>query len=333
MIELTGYSALASIPQYMLDNLERIEDINEDTKFFLALEDIETYCDKLLLLSKAQEHITMYGITGNILKTYSTELLNTCAIELTVHTDAVVALEGISDWVMKIYNAIRDAIDKIIEWIRTDSYFSRWTNKCERYRVKIGELMATVVRQHSVVNELIYRTHRIVGHPYSNCTELISTATNIANKLNTVTTTNKFGELNIIDIFGADLLKCGFTVDSGVLQRPTSLGMKTATIGDLLWNPQKVYATGPSIITLLSKHTFIDKLIYSLKRSIRNTETQLNSLIRTNSTDPVAINNMKKEIAGMKCIRMISVYTIDISSSLAYQWINMANKFTIAKGK
>lgn len=330
MTEFTDYAVFAALPLYMLTSLETIEDLQLEDKFFTSIEEIYDLCDQAKLLNNAYKHIQMYGISEPVLETYSTELLESFTFKLTAESDTIVALEGIGEFIKRVYNSIKEALRKLWEWLRTDSYFSRWTNKCERYRVKIGELLATTVRQHSAVNEQTFKSFTIIGHPYSNYTVLLTALLNVTSKINIISSTTKFGDLDIIGLFGADLTKCNFTFENGNMQRPTNLNMKTATLGTLLWNPQKVYATGSNLLALLSKHNFIDRLIYSLQRSIKAADNELNNLIHSTTPDNNTLESLKKELAGLKCIRMISIYTIDVSANLAKQWIIMANRFGTA---
>lgn len=329
MQELPEYQNLIHLPVNNIDALYdfdlawRIVDIEDRIREITKL-----YSDAQSV-RKTIYNMRLYGCCHTIPALSSSATTESLNMILSSGADYDVVMEGIGSTLRSILTAIRTALERLWDWLHTDSFFSRWTNKNEHYIIKINSLLSGPARNYALVNSDAFLKTEMFGYSYDDFSIRFECGKEILALLKTMTTSTTFNTINIEELFGAPLKKVGFLFVDGSMRKPASSPYRRMSLSAMRWSPSKVIYFGKPIVDdLLTSHTLVDSLLIALKKQIKNSIVCVDrAMVDKNDTD---ITPLQDTLAGLQCVRVISEYTLHMIGGLAHQWVSMVELFSFS---
>lgn len=305
--------------------------INES---YNVLDELTTFIadkyESLESIYKLKRRIEVYGIAESSFENLSTELKEKYNINITKTTEPIIAIEGLGSFFISIINSIKNAISRLIEWLNTDSFFSRWINSNEYYRLRISRLLSGPAKDYGMSNKEAFANSIIYGFSYPVYSSRLNNLISLNRKISTVSNLPDYSVIHIQNTFGKELIELGFTFVDGNLYAPTRVDYIKVPARGMLWTPDKVYNIGFRVLKeLLSENLPMTKLGYSLGRSLNAANRKLNEIEVSQSTEN--LTKLKAHINGIICIRRICEEARKSSGSLARQWVQMVELFRFDK--
>lgn len=316
------------------DNIMKEEFLNSMENIVPAFAEIDNLYQQLSIVAKAHKYIILHGITNAAIDDFGSSL-ETLGIEISSNTNITQCLEGLGAVIVRFWTSLKDVINRLMEYLRTDSYFSRWTNLNEMYRIKVATLITARERYYALIDETKFYHKQVLAIPYLAYVNKLNATASITSKLNLLGST-PYESIDIKERFGSDLEALGFEVEGDQMVPPETRGFVAGTLMQLQWTPAKVhYCTDILYRRILLPHLQIDRLLYQMTRTLQTALTECKAVLSASvdGSDISRINTAKARVRNLRAIKNITQYCIATTRVLSVQWIRMVELYDLSKVK
>lgn len=239
------------------------------------------------------------------------------------------SMEGISEAVSKLWDALIKIISKLLQQMREDPYFSRMVNRNEKYRIRVIEARVGKAKDHTLADQQAFADTIVHGFTYDVFRARMTAVANIIARIKNLNPSTA-GDYDLKGKLQTDLTALGFTFSGDKLHNPTYVDYRKLTASAMMWTPTKVYTFA---------NMFLDKILientnlYKIRRQIQERLQKLEQLCKTNRDLGIKedIEKSQKELTNLKQLNTVVSYTLDAATGLARQWLAMVESFKIQK--
>ena len=302
--------------------------------FTPVFDELDKICEQLSTVAAAHKYIILHGITNAAIDDFGVSL-EAFGIEINFNSDVNKCLEGLGVLITRFWTSIKEAISRLIEYLRTDPYFSRWTNLNEMLRVKVSNLILARERYYALIDDTKFYNTKVLAIPYAPYLSKLNATALLTGKLNLLGGT-PYESINVRERFGQELEALGFVGTSGVYVPPENHGFVAGTLRDFQWSPSKVhFCTDTLYRKLLVPHLNIDRMLYQMNRALKLAMDECSAVLRgsIDGDDTTRVNAAKARVQNIRAIKNIAQYSISMTRILATQWIRMVELYDLSKVK
>ena len=300
------FANMPKVDVFSVDTLNRELSITNIDK---TLDFIETQFNVLDSLEEQKRNLIIHGSTENI----------------------DTALEALSQSMKAIWEGIKAAFIKILEWLGLDTYFTNWLSTSRSRLVNMEKLIKTKERFYTNADATKFKQYEIVGFDFNTYSKLLTNLYNASQKINSMCTGSiPYERIDVENTFVRDITPLGFVVKDGEIYEPSAIGVDKKSLESLGWSPTSVHLVTSRLHTLLMYTIKTDSIGASLG-SILNASIKMcdDNLNPNTESDANQLAIAKKRLANIRKIRKICAWIITYTSVMTRQWTAMVNKFDI----
>ena len=308
-VDITAFANMPKLDVFKMDTVMRENSLR---LFDEQLDFIEFKFVELDALNKQRSHLIVHGSSEDI--------------------NIGQSIEAISQTIRAVWESIKAAFLKILEWLGLDSYFSQWLNSTQRRLSEIERLNLTKSKFYTKVDSEAVKAAEVVGFTYSKYLSLLHVVSTLSQKINnTCVGSIVYENINIEQMFGRETTALGFAYREGQMFEPSSIDVERKSIGGLGWSPASINGVYTQLHAVLMHTVRTDRIGTTLSAVIKESIKMCDDNI-----DETAASNLekliiaKKRLATMKCIRKIIAWDMTYTNIMSRQWVHMVNKFNIA---
>ena len=306
--DITAFANMPRLDVYKMDTVVRENSLKV---FDEQLDFIEFKFAELDSLNNQRSHLIIHGSSEDV--------------------NVGQSIEAISQTIRSVWESIKAAFLKILEWLGLDSYFSQWLNTSQRRLSEVERLYQTKSKFYTKVDSEAVKAAEVVGFTYSKYLSLLNIVYTLSQKINnTCSGSIVYENINIEQLFGRETTSLGFSYREGQMFEPSSICVERKKIGALGWSPASINNVYTQLHSILLYTIHTDRIGTTLSSIIKESIKMCDDNIdETAASNPNKLIIAKKRLATMKCIRKIIAWDMTYTSIMSRQWVHMVNKFNV----
>ena len=323
-IDIIRWANMPKFSQYQTDYIlstEAFSTINEFVDY------ITNSFDQIHTLSNAYQKISRHGITSYIVDEFS-DVLAPYSINFRTQSPSA-CMEGLSSLVERLWTAIKNALSRLLEFLKTNPYFAQWFNRCEYYRAKMAALMAGPLKNYIKADLESFNSIVLTGLSYADFFKYTNLTGILISKLKCVGS-YKAEDIDIIRMF-YEIFNNGLTADfiDNVVSIKNPV-LKRDTTKELGWTPQLVNTITNNLYSKVAVNAMcLTRLTRDIERQLNIAIVECNNVLagREDGNDDAKVVSARNRIRNIKNIQNLVQLAVNYTCFLCAQWCKMASSF------
>ena len=312
----------------------------EQTDFVLATEafapitEIVNYIsdtfNQISTLNDAYNKISKHGVTSYIEEELQ-DKLSTDSINFKSQSVSA-CLEGLSSLVERMWVSIKNALSRLLEFLKTNPYFAQWFNRCEFYRSKMAALIAGPLKNYIKADIDSFNSITYAGWTYTDFCKTLNYTNLLILKLKSLGT-YKLEDIKFDNMFYDTFANLNVSYENGVItvfnpsfERKTSL--------DLEWTPYKVYSVANSLYAKIAVNAmYLTRLQRDFERMLNAAIVECDNVLsgREDGNDDAKVSAARLRIQNIRNIQQLVQLAVSNTCFLCSQWCRLASSFDIGQ--
>lgn len=321
-INISGLYLMPKIdPVYFQDVLSQ----EQITPVLDALDHIDGMYDQVKQISKLQTVIYRHGSSEAVLEDY-TDLLDHYHINF--KTQSIQACtEGLSSVISRIWEAIKNIISRIMDYLQNNEYFAQWFNGCERCRVKMASYISGCLRDYAKVDATKFEKNMFRIMPYPVFTQYLNALSMLILKLKNCMSLN-LSMIDVTTVFKDCLASLKIVCENGkIFANFPFYDLKSAKA--LYWNPSKIYYVANDLYSKVAINSMeLMRIQKTIERVVGETYRECNDVLsgRIDGNDEKKIMEARQRIRNIRNLNELIRITIRLTYMMCKQWLTLVGK-------
>lgn len=325
--DIIRFSLMPKFSQQQTDYvlaLEAMQSISE------SVEEINDGLQKIETLSHAYKTISKCGINKYVEEEFS-DILSMYSINF--QTQSVSAcMEGLTSIIERVWVSIKNALVRLLEFLKTNPYFARWFNRCEFYRSRMADIISTSLKSYVKADPVAFNTITLSGWNYADFNKTMNYTAVLIQRL------KNMGSFRIEDIVVDRMfydifnnLNAVYENDWVVVSNPAFI---PSTAGDLGWKPFNVYQVSSTLYSRIAVNSmYLTRLQKDFERTLNVAIQECNEVLsgRIDGTTDEKIRTAKRRIRNIKNVQSLIQLAVSNTCLLCSQWCKLASSFDIGQ--
>ena len=318
----------ANMPKYS----QQQTDMVLATEAFAPVNEIVEYVtdtfDKMALLNTAYNKISRHGLTSYIIEEY-TDILTPYSVNFNTQS-ASACMEGLSSLVERMWVSIKNALSRLLEYLKTNPYFAQWFNRCEFYRAKMASLIAGPLRNYTKANIESFNSIMLAGWKYSDFCKTLNVTGNLIAKLKSIGA-YRVEDIDFTRMFYDTFEQLNATYMDGVINLSNPLFERKSAY-DLGWTPNYVYGVSSTLYSRVAVNSMsLTRMTREFERLLNIALVECNNVLsgREDGNDDAKVTAAKNRIRNVKNIQSLVQLAVSNTCHLCCEWCKLASSFDI----
>ena len=316
----------AHMPRYS----QQQTDLVLATEAFAPINEIVEYVsdtfNQIVTLTTAHQKISRHGVTSYIIDEYADRL---SAYSINFETQSVSAcLEGLSSLVERMWVAIKNALSRLLEYLKTNPYFAQWFNRCEFYRSKMASLISGQLRNYIKADIESFNSIMMAGWNYGDFVKTMNYTAVLISRLKGI------GSYRIEDIdIGRQFYDVFMNLNASFVDGVVTIsnpGFERKSTNDLDWKPNLVYYISNTLYSKVAVNSMtLTRMQREFERILTVAIQECNNVLsgREDGNDDTKVTAAKNRIRNIRNIQNLIQLAVSNTCFLCSQWCKLASSF------